>query len=116
MVDSQFVKPSHFEVLDPIFSDVVKEMNHAREKGWSQDHDDKGGSGHLVGEAVYRLTHMGEYPTDEFVDHELTVAIGLLVNAKLTLVRALDSGHTFTVDGVTGHNVEVEGFSEDSHI
>jgi hypothetical protein len=96
--------------------DVEREMDRAREKGWSQEHDDKGGSGHLVGEAVYRLTHMGEYPTDEAVDHTLTVAIGLLFNAKRTLARAINSGHTFTVDGVTGHNVEVEGFSEDSHI
>jgi hypothetical protein len=83
--------------LQMVFESVALEMQRAREKGWTQQHDDNHGSGHLVKEAVDRLTHMGEFPTDEFVDHELTVAIGLLVNAKLTLARALTVG-TFSVD------------------
>ncbi|HWU31406.1 MAG TPA: hypothetical protein VN108_00960 [Marmoricola sp.] len=76
---------------------VLREQLHAHAKGYDRAHDDARGSGQLVTEAVYRLTHMGEYPTDEAVRHEIIVAIGLLFNAVETLDRALESGHTVTV-------------------
>lgn len=80
-----------------IFTEVIREMQVAVDAGWTRQHDDEHGSGHLVTEAVDRLTHMGEYPTDDAVDFTLIVAIGLLVNAKRTLARARTVG-TFTVE------------------
>jgi hypothetical protein len=82
-----------------VFVEVEAEMAEAVRQGYDQKHDDEHRSGHLQVEAVRRLTHMGEYPTDAFVRHELIVAIGLLTNAVLTLDRSLDSGHTFSTEG-----------------
>lgn len=68
--------------------DVLREMLEAHQKGYDQAHDDAHGSGHLVTEAVYRLTHIGEFPTDEAARHEIVVAIGLLFNAVDVIDRA----------------------------
>lgn len=77
--------------------EVFEEMREATRKGYDMAHDDQHGSGHLVTEAVHRLTHMGETPTDDAVKHEIVVAIGLLFNAYTTLDRALGSGHTIAI-------------------
>lgn len=74
---------------------VLREQLRAREK-YTVAHDDSHGSGHLVTEAVDRLTHMGEYPTDEAVKHEIVVAIGLLFNAIDVIDRSYEVG-TYSV-------------------
>jgi hypothetical protein len=95
--------PQRDEILINSFTlgQVYEEMKAAREQ-YSRQHDDKGGSGHLVAEAVDRLTHMGEYPIDEVVQHEIIVAIGLLFFAHDTLSRAIHS-HTITIDNPEGN-------------
>lgn len=90
--DPDFDKPIEFPL--EIIADVENEMQAARAAGWSVEHDRSEGSGHLQHEAVYGLTHMGEYPTDAAVRHEFIVAIGLLVNAVKVLDYAVQDGHT----------------------
>jgi hypothetical protein len=88
---------------DPAFApiaEVISKMVAAREK-YTQEHDDSQGSGHLVNEAVQRLTHMGEFPTDDAVKDEITTAIALLFHAHAAIERAQKVTTIALTDGTT---------------
>ena len=72
---------------------VLYAVDYERERArlrYPTAHDDIMGTNHLVNEAVYRLTHMGEFPTNETARHEFIVAAALLVAAA----EVIDRGHS----------------------
>lgn len=50
--------------------------------------DDAKGTNHLVTEAVYRLTHMGEFPTDEQAFETFKQSAAMLIAAMEVIERA----------------------------
>jgi hypothetical protein len=75
-----------------IVADVLAEALQERHEqinvhGYTPEHDAQHGSGHLVDETVYTLTHFGETPTNEHVRHELIKSIAMLISAVEVIDR-----------------------------
>jgi hypothetical protein len=60
------------------------------EHGYTAEHDDVHGLKHLLEEAVSRLSHFGEAPTDEFIRGQIITSAAILVAA----VDLIDRGES----------------------
>jgi malic enzyme len=74
-----------------IVSDILDKRSEQLTK-YPLSHDDSMGTNHLVTEAIHRLTHMGEFPTDEQAYETFGEAAAMLIAAMEVLTRAQDVG------------------------
>lgn len=62
-----------------VVAEVAEERVRQHALGYTIEHDDAEGLGHLMAEAHYRLGHMGEVSSPEAVRHELLKVAALAV-------------------------------------
>jgi len=72
------------DAIDQILSERTAQIE---EHGYTPEHDDALGANHLVTEAIYRLTHMGEAPSPVMVYQTFAEGAAMLVAAMEVVVR-----------------------------